>query len=299
MPPARSPLAVTASRVRVEEKWIFSALDRRQVPWLHLDPRQLWLELDGAAPRWCGVLNREISHLRSAYVARVLEAAGLPVLNSGAVIELCGDKLLTSLALGRAGLPTPRTAVALTPQAGLDALEQIGLPAVVKPLTGSWGRLAALLRDRDAAVAVMEHREALPSPQQRIVYLQELVDKPGRDIRVLVLGEEPLAAGYRSAAEWRTNAARGGRFDPCALSGDVEKLAAAAARAVGGGVLAVDLLEGRAGELYVLEVNHTPEFQRLQSALGSRIDLADAIVSYALQALDSVDAHSAAPGAER
>jgi [lysine-biosynthesis-protein LysW]---L-2-aminoadipate ligase len=274
--------AVVASRVRLEEKWLFEALDRRAVPYRHLDPRQLWWALDDPAPPRGVVLNREIAQTRSLYLARVLEAAGVPVINQAAVIEVCGDKLLTSLALRRAGLPTPRTAVALTPDAGLEALDRLGLPVVVKPVVGSWGRLAALVRDHDAARAVLEHRQALPSPQQHVVYLQELVPKPGRDIRVLVLGDEPLAAGFRSAAEWRTNGARGAHFSACPLDEDIAGLARRAARAVGGGVLAVDLLEGRGGELLILEVNHTPEFRGLQSAVGPRLDIADAIVSHAL-----------------
>lgn len=278
-----APLAVAASRVRVEEKRILEALDRRRAPWRHLDPRQLWLDLDGKALPFSGVLNREVSYTRGLYLARLLEAQGLRVVNPAAVIEVCGDKLLTSLALRRADLPVPRTTVALTPPAGLAAIDHLGLPAVIKPLVGSWGRLAALVRDRDAAEAVLEHREALPSPQQQVVYLQELVDKPGRDIRVLVVGPEPVAAAWRSASGWRTNGARGASFSPCPPDGDVARLARAAARAVGGGVLAVDLLEGRGGELYVLEVNHTPEFRGLQSALDGKVDIADAIVAHVLE----------------
>lgn len=274
-------LAVLASRVRVEERRILDALDRRSVTWRHLDPRRLWWALDDLAPTYAVVLNREIAQVRSLCAARMLEAAGITVLNPAGVIEVCGDKVLTSLALRRAGVPTPRTAVALTPEAGLDALSSVGLPAVIKPVTGSWGRLAALVRDGDAAQAVLEHRQALPSPQQHIIYLQEHVPKPGRDIRVLLLGDEPLAASYRSAAEWRTNGARGAQFSACSLDEDIAGLARQAARAVGGGMLAVDLLEGRGGELLVLEVNHTPEFSGLQS-VHPELDIADAMVSYVL-----------------
>jgi len=278
-----APLAVMASRVRAEEKWLFNALDRRAVPYHHLDPRHSWWALDGLAPSHGVVLNREISQTRGLYLARILEAAGGAVLNSAAVIETCGDKVLTSLALRRACLPTPRTAVALTPEAGLEALGTMGLPVVIKPITGSWGRLAALVRDYDAAQAVLEHRQALPSPQQHITYLQELVPKPGRDIRVLVLGDEPLAAAFRTTSGWRANGALGACFSECPLADDIANLAQRAAQAVGGGVLAVDLLEGRGGELLVLEVNHTPEFRGLQSAVGERLDIADAIITYMLK----------------
>jgi [lysine-biosynthesis-protein LysW]---L-2-aminoadipate ligase len=278
-----APLALVASRVRFEEKRILDALDRRGVPYLQVDPRRVWMELaGGGGPGWAVALNREISHTRGLYLAQLLEARGVPTVNPAAVAGVCGDKLLTSLALERAGLPTPRTAVALTSAAALEAAEALGFPLVTKPLVGSWGRLAAVLRDREAAEAVLEHRDALPSPQQHVVYLQQLVDKPGRDIRAVVVGDRLLGACYRRGGGWRTNGARGASFQPCPPDPDLERLALAAAGAVGGGVLGVDLLEDRDGGLYVLEVNHTVEFQGFQGAHGDRVDVAGAIVDHAL-----------------
>ena len=279
-----APVALVASRIRYEEKRLLSALERRRVPFRQVDPRTLWMRLPapGEGPGWAVALNREIATTRGLYLAHLLQAGGVPTVNPAAVAAVCADKLLTSLALERAGLPTPRTAVALTSAAALEAAETLGYPVVTKPLVGSWGRLAAVLRDREAAQAVLEHRDALPSPQQHVVYLQELVDKPGRDIRAIVVGDRVLGACYRRAGEWRTNGARGASFAPCPPDPDLERLAAAAAAAVGGGVLGVDLLEGRDGELYVLEVNHTVEFRGFQEAVGDRVDVADAIVGFAI-----------------
>jgi [lysine-biosynthesis-protein LysW]--L-2-aminoadipate ligase len=106
------------------------------------------------------------------------------------------------------------------------------------------------------------------------------LDKPGRDIRAIVAGDRVLGACYRRAGGWRTNGARGASFAPCPPDPDLDRLALAAA--VGGGVLGVDLLEGRDGALHVLEVNHTVEFHRFQEAVGDRVDVAAAIVSHAL-----------------
>lgn len=279
------PLAVLASRVRFEEKQIFAALERRHVPYAHIDARRFTAELDGKAtgePVHAAALNREISHNRSLYAALLLEAQGVATVNRAEVITVCGDKLRTSLELERAGLPTPRTAIALTPEAGTAAAERLGFPVVIKPLSGSWGRLAAVARDPETAQAVLEHRAALPSPQQHIVYLQELIDKPGRDIRVIVVGDGVIGATYRYSADWRTNAARGARSAPCPLTTELTGLARAAARAVGGGVLGVDLIEGPDG-LLVLEVNHTVEFQGFQAAHGDAVDVADAIVGHMLE----------------
>lgn len=282
------PVAVLASRVRYEEKRIFAALERRGVPYAHVDTRRFSAELGagpqaGRRPEYAAALNREISHSRGLYASLLLEARGVPTVNRSEVIAVCGDKLRTSLELERAGIPVPRTAVALTPEEGADAAERLGFPVVIKPLTGSWGRLAAAVHDRAGAETVLEHRAALPSPQQHIVYLQELVDKPGRDVRVIVAGDEVVGAAYRYCDGWRTNAALGARSDPCPLTPELTGPACAAARAVGGGVLGVDLVEGPGGPL-VLEVNHAVEFRGLQDAHGEAVDVADAIVSHVLEA---------------
>jgi [lysine-biosynthesis-protein LysW]---L-2-aminoadipate ligase len=293
-------LAVLASRVRYEEKLIFAALDRHGASYVHVDPRRLIADPDGT---WTGTadpsgvtepsgvtvrfeafevaLNREISQSRGYYASLLLEARGVRTVNRSEVIGVCGDKLRTSVRLAAAGVRTPRTSVALTPESGIEAAERLGYPVVVKPLTGSWGRLGALLRDRIEAQSVLEHRAALPNPQQHIVYLQEFIKKPDRDIRVLVAGDRVVGATYRHSPEWRTNAALGGHSTPCPLSPDLCEKALAAAAAVGGGLLGVDLIEGPDG-LYVLEVNHTMEFRGFQTAHGDTLDVADEIVSYLL-----------------
>ncbi|HEX8008754.1 MAG TPA: RimK family alpha-L-glutamate ligase, partial [Trebonia sp.] len=214
-----------ASRIRAEEKRIFAALDRRAVRYVHIDSRTLWCFSHATAPSQV-ILNREIGHTRALYAARTLEALGSVVVNSAAATEVCGDKWRTSLALEAAGLPTPRTAVALTPGAALQALDAIGYPAVIKPLVGSWGRLVAPLPDPQAAATVLEYVQALPSPQSHIVYVQEMVRKPGRDIRAVVIGGEVLGATYRRHQAWRTNVARGAVTEYCPLTPELAKLAA-------------------------------------------------------------------------
>jgi [lysine-biosynthesis-protein LysW]---L-2-aminoadipate ligase len=278
-----TPLAVLTSRVRLEEDLLFTALDRRGVPYQHVDERTLVADLGNPSFPFGAALNRIMSHTRSVYVARILEAQGLTVLNPSAVIETCGDKILTSLALVRAGVPTPRTVVAPTPQAALAAVEAIGYPAVVKPAVGSWGRLMAKLNDRDAAEALIEHKQALASPVHSVFYVQEFIDKRGRDIRAIVLGTEVVAAIYRKSEHWITNTARGAAAEPCELTPELVKLAAAAAAAVGGGMLAVDLMQRPDGELLVTEVNHTMEFHGLVGATG--LDLADLIAGHVKEVL--------------
>ncbi|TKK88859.1 RimK family alpha-L-glutamate ligase [Herbidospora galbida] len=271
-------LAVLASRVRFEEKQIMAALDRRGATFVHLDPRSL-VVADGVS-RKDFVLNREVGHYRALYAASALESAGATVLNTAAATHVSGDKWLTTAALLAAGLPTPRTALAMTPEAAVDALDQIGYPAVVKPLVGSWGRLVTAIPDRPTATAVLEHVAALPSPQQHVVYVQELVEKADRDIRVLVVGGQALGATYRRGDEWRTNVARGAVSTRCELTDVHAKLAVAAAEAVGAEIAGVDLLEDADGHLTVLEVNDRVEFRGFQDA--HEIDVADVVASHVL-----------------
>ena len=181
------------------------------------------------------------------------------------------------LRLAEAGIPTPRTVVALTPEAALKALDEIGYPAVPKPPVGSWGRLMAKVDDPEEAEQIIEHKSALGSPMHSIFYVQEYVDKPERDLRAFVVGDEIVAAMSRHSKEWRTNAARGATAEPFVPTEEMTDLALRAAKAVGGGVLAVDLMEGPEG-LVVHEVNPTPEFRALTGATS--VDVAGRILDY-------------------
>lgn len=276
--PTSRSVAVLASQVRADERRILDALDRRAVPYTRIDTRDSWGRAGDPERGWAAALNREIGQTRAYYAAVMLEARGTRVVNTAAAVELCGDKWRTTLALSRAGLPTPRTCLALTPAAALAAMDAMGYPVVVKPLTGSWGRLVTLVPDHATACSVLEYVAALPSPQSHIVYVQELVRKPDRDIRVLIVGGEVLGATYRSGRDWRTNVARGAVSSRCELTADIAKLAAAAALTVGADIAGVDLLEDHCGGLLVLEVNQRAEFSGFQEAHGDRIDVADRIV---------------------
>ncbi|OXM52843.1 RimK family alpha-L-glutamate ligase [Amycolatopsis alba] len=274
--------AVLASRVRSSEKRIFEAFDRRGLSYRHVDSREWWHQLGDRVPHPV-VLNREIGLARATYGAHALEAAGATVVNSARATELCGDKWRTSAALTEAGIPTPRTALGLTPEAALTALETLGYPAVVKPLNGSWGRLVSALPDRRTAETVLEYVAALPSPQARIVYVQEWIAKPGRDIRAIVVGGEAVAASYRRSEQWRTNVARGAVSELCPLTPELAKLAVMAAQAVEAEIAGVDLIEDETGAVHVLEVNHGVEFSGLQEALGDKVSVADRIVGHLLE----------------
>ncbi|NRQ34221.1 RimK family alpha-L-glutamate ligase [Nonomuraea sp. NN258] len=275
-------LSVLASRVRFEEKAIMTALERRGASYEYLDSRELFVSGDSEKAEHAEkcVLNREVGYFRALYAASALEAAGASVLNSSHATHISGDKWHASAALLGAGLPTPRTTLALTPESALAALDELGYPAVIKPLVGSWGRLVTKVPDHETAATVLEHVAALPSPQAHVIYLQELVAKADRDIRVIVVGGRALGGTFRRSTHWRTNVARGAVSEPLTLGPDHADLAVAAAAAVGTDIAGVDLMENGDGQLTVLEVNDRVEFRGFQEAHGSRVDVADAIAAH-------------------
>ncbi|HEX6777899.1 MAG TPA: RimK family alpha-L-glutamate ligase, partial [Ktedonobacterales bacterium] len=194
-----------ASRVRVEEKLLIEAFRERQVDTTLIDDRELVFDLNdqyNSLSRFSIVLERSLSQSRGMYLLHALEQLGIPTLNQYEVAALCNDKYLTTAALLREHIPTPRTLLAFTPEAALRALDEIGYPAVLKPVVGSWGRLLARVNDRDAAEAILEHKETLGSYQHSIFYIQEYIAKPGRDIRAFVVGERTICAIYRSSEHW-------------------------------------------------------------------------------------------------
>jgi len=178
-------------------------------------------------------------------------------------------------------VPTPRTFLAYTPESALVAIETLGYPVVLKPAVGSWGRLLSKINDREAAEAILEHKAVLGSYHHSVFYIQEYIDKPQRDIRTFVVGDETIAGIYRTSEHWITNTARGGLASNCPITPELDALSQAAARAVGGGVVAVDILENARGELLVNEVNHTTEFRNSIHTAG--VDIPDRIVSYVLK----------------
>jgi [lysine-biosynthesis-protein LysW]--L-2-aminoadipate ligase len=212
---------------------------------------------------------------------QVLNDWGVQTVNTAAVVQTCGDKLATSSALVREGVATPRVSIALTPESALDAIESFGYPVILKPATGSWGRLLSKINDREAAETILEHKQVLGGPQHHIFYIQEYVEKPERDIRAFVVGDETIGAIYRHSEHWITNTARGGRASNCPVTPEIDALSQAAAQAVGGGVVAVDLLETPDGQMLVNEVNHTMEFRNSIDTTG--VDIPGRVVDYVMR----------------
>jgi len=223
------------------------------------------------------VLQRCVSYFRGLGITALLEAKGYQVVNDLKSGLLTGNKLFTTALLEKAGIPTPKTMLAFTKEGGLKALDELGYPAVLKPVVGSWGRMVALLKDRDSAEAVLEDRSYM-FPLYQLYYLQEFVKRPPRDIRAFVVGDRVIAAIYRISQNWKTNTALGGRAEDCPVTEELEELVLKAVETVGEGVYGVDCMESEDGYL-VHEINGTVEFRHSVSVTG--VDIPGEIIKYA------------------
>jgi [lysine-biosynthesis-protein LysW]--L-2-aminoadipate ligase len=268
------------SLIRKEEKLLLDEFRRRGLELTRMDDRELILDLHRRQWDFDVILERSINHSRALHTLKYLNDCGVKTVNTYAVASTCGDKLLTTLALIREGIPTPKVYVAYTPESALQAIETLGYPVVLKPAVGSWGRLLSKVNDRDAAEALLEHKETLGSYHHSTYYIQEYVEKRGRDIRSFVVGDETICAIYRTSQHWITNTARGGIATNCPVTPELNEISVRAAKAVGGGVVAIDIFETPDGFM-VNEVNYTMEFRNSIDTTG--VNIPAKVVDYVLE----------------
>ena len=268
------------SLIRKEEKLLLDEFRRRGLELTRIDDRELILDLHRRQWDFDVILERSINHSRALHTLKYLNDCGVKTVNTYEVASTCGDKLLTTLALIRDAIPTPKVYVAYTPESALQAIETLGYPVVLKPAVGSWGRLLSKVNDRDAAEALLEHKETLGSYHHSTYYIQEYVEKRGRDIRSFVVGDETICAIYRTSQHWITNTARGGIATNCPVTPELNEISVRAAKAVGGGVVAIDVFE-MPGGLMVNEVNYTMEFRNSIDTTG--VNIPAKVVDYVLE----------------
>ena len=267
------------TRLRAEEKYLLEELEKQpDVEVLRINDGATFFDINQLPEQIDVLFERSISYSRGLYISRIFEAHGIPVVNSSAVAERCGDKYITSQILAKNGIPTPRVLMAFDEESALRAIEAMGYPCVLKPVVGSWGRLLAKVESREMAEALIEHKATLGVNHQ-VFYIQEYINKPGRDIRAFVVGDETICAIYRSSENWITNTARGGVATKCPITDEIAELCRRAAQAVGGGLLALDLFETENG-LTINEINHTMEFRNSITTTG--VNIPQKMVEYAL-----------------
>jgi [lysine-biosynthesis-protein LysW]--L-2-aminoadipate ligase len=232
------------------------------------------------------VLERCVSYFRGLHFTACLEFLDVPVINKFEVANNCGNKMMTSLLLKKYNVPTPKTYFSFSSEAALENLERIGYPMVIKPVVGSWGRGVIPLKDRETADAIIEVRELSDRPLDRIYYLQEMVKRPPRDIRVIVVGDQVISAMYRtSSRSFKTNIALGAEPILCEITKEFEDVCMKASKAVGGGILGVDIMEDEKRGLVVHEVNNTVEFKGLAKVSKKNIpkEMIDFAIKYAIK----------------
>lgn len=270
------------SLIRKDEKLLIDEFNsRKDVELVMIDDRNISFNLGKDKFNLDVIIERCINHSRALHAMKLYESAGVKCVNSFHVASICGDKLLTSSALADNKVPQPEVRVAFTEESAIKTIEEMGYPVVLKPAVGSWGRLLSKINDRDAAESILEHKTVLGSYHHSIFYIQKYVEKKGRDIRSFVVGGNCIAAIYRTSPHWITNTARGGVATKCEVTEEIARLSVAAAKAVGGGIVAIDLFETADG-LQVNEVNYTMEFKNSITTTG--VDIPKLVVDYVIKA---------------
>ncbi|OGK17112.1 lysine biosynthesis enzyme LysX [Candidatus Roizmanbacteria bacterium RIFCSPHIGHO2_01_FULL_39_12c] len=267
--------------IRGDEKLILEAAKQRNVKIRLIDVRKEIFNRNSYRTDYNIVLNRCVSTIKGNHATHFFESLDLTVINNSKVSAVCEDKFVTSLALQKAGVPTPEFAMVFNANQAHQAINQLGgFPVVIKPPLGSWGRLLAKINDFDSLEAILEHKDVLGSPHQKSFYIQKYIKKPGRDIRAFVIEGKTICTIYRHSPHWITNTARGGVATNCPISKEISNLSKKASAAVGGGILSMDIFETDSG-LQINEINHTTEFKNSEKPTG--VSISGAIVDYCLK----------------
>jgi [lysine-biosynthesis-protein LysW]--L-2-aminoadipate ligase len=280
-------VSIVCDKVRFEEKALYEKTLRKGIKANIVDAKTITIGTNSRMKDFLllgdVILQRSVSYYRGLYLTACLEFVGFKVINKFKVGETCGNKLVTSIKLAENKIPTPKTQFAFSAESGLESMKKTGFPVVLKPIVGSWGRGIYPIRDLETASMIVEMREEDDSALSRIYYIQEMVDRPPRDIRCIVIGDHAITAIYRysSQSEWRTNVARGGKVELAPITKEMEDLALKAAKTVGGGILGVDMMEDKSDGLVVHEVNNTVEFRGAASV--SKADIPSEMIDYAIK----------------
>jgi [lysine-biosynthesis-protein LysW]--L-2-aminoadipate ligase len=279
-----SSLSILYDNIRWEEKALYEAAKKRDIKVNNINCKDLSIDLNNereSSPYLNKVIiQRCVSYFKSVHATAALEGLGAHIINSLRTATVCGNKLFAHMELQKAGVKTPNAFSAFSEESAIAALDNLGYPAVIKPTIGSWGRLIALLRDRDAANAVIEDREHM-FPLYQVYYFEELVSRPPRDIRAIVIGGTVVAAIYRYSGpgEWKTNMALGGHAETCPLTNELEDICIKATKAMEAQIVGVDLMESREHGLIVHEINNTTEFRNTVRVTG--VDIPGLMVEFA------------------
>jgi len=268
-------------QLRWEEKSLIEAAKKKDIKLEVINCRENSIDLDKDEFTYCDdiILQRCVSYYNNLHSTAAFEGLGAKMINSLYTAIMCGNKLFTHMELAKSGIAIPKAFCAFSNQSAMDILNKNGYPKVIKPVVGSWGRMVALLRDKEAAEAVIEDREHM-YPLYHVFYFEEFVKRPPRDIRCIVVGNKVVAAIYRYSGdnEWKTNMALGGKAEACKVTNEMERLCLKVAKTLKGEILGVDLMESDENGLLVHEVNNTTEFKN--TVRVTEIDIPSLIIDH-------------------
>jgi len=269
-----SKISIVFDRVRAEEKMLQKEAEQLGHDTASIDAKITQFSTESKKSDYDFgnvVLERCVSYFRGLHFTACLEFLDIPVINTFEVANNCGNKMLTSLLLSKHNVPTPKTYFSFSAEAARENLDKVGYPLVIKPIIGSWGRSVVPLKDKDTVDALFEIRELVDGPHDRIFYLQEMVKRPPQDIRAIIVGDQVVAAMYRKSLGFKTNIALGADPELYKITKEFEDLCCKASKAVGGGILGIDMMEDEKRGLVVHEVNNTVEFKGLAKVATKNI----------------------------
>lgn len=277
-----SSFLILYDQLRWEEKSLIEYTKKRGIDAVPLNCREITVDLNKKNDyENKTILQRCTSYFNNLHSTAAIEGLGGRVINSLHTAIFCGNKLFTHMELLNSGIQTPLAFCAFSESSALSSLNKYGYPKIIKPVIGSWGRLIALLKDKESAEGIIEGRQHM-YPLYHIYYFEEMVNRPPRDIRAIVIGEQVVAAIYRYSApsEWKTNMALGGRAESCKVTQELEEVCLKASRSVNGQIVGVDLMESDEKGFTVHEVNNTTEFKNTVRVTG--VDIPSLMVEYIL-----------------
>ena len=265
--------------IRLEEKLLIESAKKNEINLEMVDCKKLSVDLNEKKSFDSPVLQRCVSYYRNIHSTAAIEGQGVRVVNCLNTGIFAGNKLFTHMLLQKSGVPTPNATVAFSKDAAMNALDRNGFPKIIKPTVGSWGRMVSKINDMDSAEGIIEGREAM-YPIHQVHFLEEFVERPPRDIRVIVIGDTVPAAIYRNSGDgnWKTNTHLGGSAETCKITNELEEICLKAKNAVQGEIVGVDLMESNEKGLVVHEINNTTEFRNVVRVTG--VDIPKLMLEY-------------------
>ena len=274
-----SAITVLYDTIRLEEKLLMKAAKKNDIQIEMVDCKKLFINLNESTQEFETVLQRCVSYYRNIHSTATLEGLGAKVINCLNTGLLAGNKLFTHKLLQKAGIATPDATIAFSKESAMESLEKNGYPKIIKPTVGSWGRMVSKLNDKDSAEGIIESRESM-HPAYQMYFLEEFVQRPPRDIRAIVIGDNVAGAIYRVSdnTNWKTNTHLGGSAEACEVTNELEDICIKAKNTVQGEIVGVDLMESNDKGLVVHEINNTTEFRNVVKVTG--VDIPTQMLDY-------------------